>query len=220
MRLVSAGPTGSPPIHSRRKVPAADQIAAAVPTREALTGVQAGLFKAIHATFRAGTSINLKPITQEADPIGLLGGINTYSYAYSSPVRYVDPFGLEVLLCKQPAFGIKWNPVDHYWIKTDTVERGMGGTRGNEPGNQSGDWPGDRVQVIDHSGRSTQASASCSVVENVDEQKVNNLLKLGRPLGRWWPTNQCHSFARGVLEHARTTPPNLYPFDQPWLWGF
>jgi hypothetical protein len=46
--------------------------------------------------------------------------------------------------------------VDHHWIKTDSVEAGMGGTRGNDPGNQSGDWPGDPVQVTDHSGRSTK----------------------------------------------------------------
>ena len=29
----------------------------------------------------------------QSDPIGLLGGLNTYVYAYSSPTHYVDPDG-------------------------------------------------------------------------------------------------------------------------------
>ena len=33
----------------------------------------------------------------QSDPIGLNGGLNTYSYARANPVRYVDPFGLSDL---------------------------------------------------------------------------------------------------------------------------
>lgn len=129
-------------------------------------------------------------------------------------------WGLDVSICSQPAFGISWNPIDHHWIKTDTIEAGMGGTRGNVPGNDSGDLPGDRVQVTNHAGRSKEAGASCKKVDNVDEKKVNDQLKIGRALGRWGPTNQCQSFARGVIHNARITPPNLEPFDNPALWGF
>jgi hypothetical protein len=89
----------------------------------------------------------------------------------------------------------------------------MGGTRGNVPGNQSGDLPFDPVQVINHARRSKEKGVSCEIVKDVDENKVNELLKLDRDLGRWTPTNQCQSFVRGVLNEASTIPPT----PMPWL---
>jgi RHS repeat-associated protein len=138
----------------------------------------------------------------ESDPIGLQGGINTYGYALQNPLSYTDLLGLEVKILCRPA-KIAGGYINHCWVQTDTKSAGMGADPNILPGEQYEGY-GMPVQIIDHS---KDTATQSTTINNVNEQCVNDKLKIGKPLGRFLPPfNQCQSFAYGVVNSCRTGP--------------
>jgi RHS repeat-associated protein len=140
------------------------------------------------------------------DPLRFDVGINFYRYVKNNPVTLADPYGLKVQKCCRYTQVNAWvdflsrlTGVKHCFIKTDTITAGMGPANG-------GPLPacpiGIQTQITDHSAEAI-SPGDCKDVQAVDEECVNQALKIGTPTGRWTPTN--------VIASWTTCSPNAAP---------
>jgi RHS repeat-associated protein len=152
----------------------------------------------------------------ESDPIGLWSGPSTYGYTWASPLRWFDPFGLAVEMCCRPAdLPYPLSETDHCWLRTSSIEAGMGPMDGSVPAQNSNyDLPGDPTQTTNHGGEGNKPGSTCNVVPSQDEVCVDRMIQPGQPTGPFWPNNNCQTFAASVLNACRVADPNN-PNTQP-----
>ena len=105
-------------------------------------------------------------------------------------------------VCQRKA-KIAFSLVDHYWLRTDLMEAGMGSARDYDD-TQIGDvyeGPGTKVYIVDHS---TQRAEKCKEYVNHDEECINRELEIGKAIGRFTPVNNCLIFVKKVLRKCET----------------
>ncbi len=151
------------------------------------------------------------------DQIGFKGGVDFYAYVGNGPTDWIDPFGFDkkrkdcVWVCSRPTqFNGKWEWVNytglsHSWIRTDTVEAGLGPATGNVPGAGAPDAIGSPTAIVNHAGESSKPGSSCFQTCDVNVDAVNKQLQIGTPEGPFFPgLNDCHLFVSRVLQNAST----------------
>lgn len=160
-----------------------------------------------------GRFISEDPITFSA------AEANFYVYVKNNPVRWTDPSGLKVYRCRRRAdLPLNVFNLEHWWIKTDTKEVGLGIWGGGVPGqNQAGEpsgYPGVPTSMNDHTGQSLAPNAVCEEVPDEDENCVNKELNtIGSYEGPFMipPWNNCQVKVTNILNKCKVLPKPKLP---------
>jgi RHS repeat-associated protein len=129
------------------------------------------------------------------DPIRFGGGLNLYGYVLNNPVNWIDPFGLEVLICNREVNGFPFVGNHAYaWDTTTNSAEGMRGSSGsdvdsNEKGPSKENKQGDQCKTVkDSEGK---------------EKDIMSFLQENQNKGMWFPfINDCHNAVQDAVESA------------------
>jgi hypothetical protein len=142
---------------------------------------------------------------------------NLYGYTFNDSINFNDIDGLDVELCKAVA-DLPFNifKFKHHWIRTSTMEAGLGPARGNVPGEGgNSDLPFiTDTRIVPHPGRGNQSGSICEKVPNIDEECVNFELSNAESKGYFLLTtyNQCQSVASAILNKCWVAPEDYGPY--------
>ncbi len=106
----------------------------------------------------------------EADPVGLDADVDLFSYAKGTPVRFVDPYGLDVRVCCRPLDSKVLSGYKHCYLESNSnnqrrtfglhIQDGNGVYRMNDPsdtGGQCSPWRSDPCGRLETCARSNSA---------------------------------------------------------------